>query len=135
MLYWCNILGKCCEKIFKILPVNFLRLLIRVIGGRVFTGPYFMMRKSKSKHIPAGLGYILGLVFGLAIMTVFSIVIGLSFFGILLGLSFSLSIGIAFECVFTADKKLPLFQKILLSISAILLVISVVSLIIVGHSY
>jgi len=103
-------------------------LLIRVIGGRVVTGPYFMMKDSKSKHIPAGLGYVLGLVFGLAIMTVFSTVIGLSFFGILLGLSFSLSIGIAFECVFSEDRKLPLFQKILLSVSAILLVLSVVSL-------
>jgi hypothetical protein len=103
-------------------------LLIRVIGGRVVTGPYFMMKESKTKHIPAGTGYFLGLVFGLAIMAVFLTVIGISYFGILLGLSFSLSIGIAFECVFSADKKLPLFQKILLSVSAILLVLSVISL-------
>lgn len=112
----------------KIHPVNFLRLLIRVIGGRVVTGPYFIMKESKSKHVPAGIGYALGMVFGIAIMAVFSTMIGLSFFGILLGLSFSLSIGIAFECLFAADKSLPLFQKVLLSISAVLLVISVVSL-------
>lgn len=103
-------------------------MLIRVIGGRVVTGPYFMMKESKSKYIPVGIGYMLGLVFGLAIMAAFSAVIGLGFFGILLGLSFSLSIGIAFECLFAADKSLPLFQKVLLSVSAVLLIISVVSL-------
>lgn len=94
-----------------------------------------MMKESKSKHIPAGIGYFLGLVFGLAIMVVFSTVIGLSFFGILLGLSFSLSIGIAFECVFSADKKLPLFQKILLSVSAVLLILSVVSLFLLDSDF
>jgi hypothetical protein len=122
-------------KLRKYILQIYFRLLIRVIGGRVVTGPYFMMKESKSKHIPAGLGYILGLVFGLAIMTVFSVVIGLSFFGIMLGLSFSLSIGIAFECVFSAEKKLPLFQKILLSVSAILLIVSVVSLFLIDNNF
>jgi len=86
------------------------------------------MKRSKPKNIVAGLGYLLGLVFGLAVMIAFSIVVGFTFFGILLGLSFSLSIGIAFECAFSGENKLPLFQKVLLSISAVLLILSVVSL-------
>lgn len=115
-------------KTSKIHPANFLRLLIRVIGGRVVTGPYFIMKEDKSKKIPVGIGYVLGLVFGLSVMISFSVVIGMTFFGILLGLSFSLSIGIAFECAFAGDRRLPLFQKVLLSLSVVLLILSVVSL-------
>jgi len=99
--------------------------------GRVVTGPFFMhMNKRKTKRkIPLGTGYVLGLIFGLAIIIPFLISLGPTFFGFLLGLSFSLSIGIAFECAFAEDKHLPLFQKILLSLSAVLLILSVVSLI------
>ena len=87
------------------------------------------MNKIKSKKkIPLGAGYALGLIFGVAIIIPFSIGLGATFFGILLGLSFSLSIGIAFECAFAEDKKLPLFQKILLSLSAVLLILAVISL-------
>jgi hypothetical protein len=87
-----------------------------------------MENTKKGKKIPIGTGYLLGLLFGIAIMVAFSVGIGATFFGITLGLSFSLSIGIAFECAFAGDKKLPLFQKIILSLSALLLILSVVSL-------
>jgi hypothetical protein len=83
--------------------------------------------KPKKKILP-GTGYILGLIFGLAIIIPFSIGFGATFFGILLGLSFSLSMGIAIECAFAGDIQLPLFQKVLLSLSAVLLILSVASL-------
>ena len=82
----------------------------------------------KSNKIPSGSGYLLGLVFGVAVMVTFSVVLGAAFFGIMLGLSFSLSIGIAFECTLAGDKHLPLFQKVMLSMSVVLLALSVVSL-------
>jgi len=86
------------------------------------------MKEEKSKKIPVGIGYVLGFVFGLSVMICFAVGIGMTFFGILLGLSFSLSIGIAFECAFAGDRRLPLFQKVLLSLSVVLLILSVVSL-------
>ena len=75
-----------------------------------------------------GTGYLLGFIFGISIMVSFAAGMGTTFFGIMLGLSFSLSIGIAFECAFAGDKHLPLFQKVLLSLSVILLILSVISL-------
>jgi hypothetical protein len=87
------------------------------------------MKKNKQlNRLPVGAGYGLGLFFGIAIMITFAVVMGATFFGIMLGLSFSLSIGIAFECAFVGEKRLPLFQKIMLSFSAMLLVLSVISL-------
>lgn len=86
------------------------------------------MKNKETKKIPIGAGYGLGLIFGVAVMVTFAIGMGSTFFGITLGLSFSLSIGIAFECAFAGDKHLPLFQKIMLSMSALLLILSVVSL-------
>ena len=106
-------------------------MLIRVIWGRSRYRPLFlafMDKKMKSNKIPSGSGYLLGLVFGVAIMVTFSVVLGAAFFGIMLGLSFSLSIGIAFECTLAGDKHLPLFQKVMLSMSVVLLALSVVSL-------
>lgn len=87
-----------------------------------------MKKTDTGKRIPVGAGYVLGFVFGLAIMITFTVGMGATFFGITLGLSFSLSIGIAFECAFADDKKIPLFQKILLSLSVLLLALSVISL-------
>ena len=87
-----------------------------------------MENKRKIKNIPAGAGYGLGFLFGVAIMTVFSIVLGATFFGLTLGLSISLSIGIAFECAFAGEKRLPLFQKVMLVMSALLLILAVASL-------
>lgn len=69
------------------------------------------------------------MIFGAAIMIVFSVVLGATYFGILLGLSFSLSIGIAFECLIAANKKIPLFQRIMISLSVVFLIFSVISLI------
>ena|GEM_PF-2073919 len=106
-------------------------MLIRVIWGPGhIPAPFFMPMKKKEeiKKIPVGAGYSLGLIFGVAIMITFAVGMGATFFGITLGLSFSLSIGIAFECAFAGEKRLPLFQKIILSASALLLVLSVVSL-------
>jgi hypothetical protein len=87
------------------------------------------MKKTDIKNkIPVGTGYVIGFIIGLAIMITFAVGMGASFFGIMLGLSFSLSIGIAFECAFAGDRHLPLFQKVLLSMSVILLALSVMSL-------
>ena len=87
-----------------------------------------MEDKNEIKRIPVGAGYALGLIFGVAIMITFAVGMGATFFGITLGLSFSLSIGIAFECAFAGEKRLPLFQKVMLVISALLLVFAVISL-------
>ena len=87
-----------------------------------------MGNQKETRRIPAGTGYGLGLIFGIAVMITFAVVMGATFFGITLGLSFSLSIGIAFECALAGEKRLPLFQQVMLSLSAVLLVISVVSL-------
>jgi len=87
-----------------------------------------MEKQKETKNIPIGAGYGLGMIFGMAIIIAFAVSIGPTFFGITLGLSFSLSIGIAFECAFAGANRLPLFQKIILSLSAFLLVLSVVSL-------
>ena len=75
-----------------------------------------------------GTGYVLGMIFGLAMLMAFAVGMGNSFFGITLGLSFSLSTGIAFECAFAGDRHMPLFQKVLLSLSVVLLMIAVASL-------
>jgi hypothetical protein len=100
------------------------------LGAGIRPAPFIMLMedKNKVKRIPLGAGYGLGLVFGISIMIVFAVVLGAAFFGITLGLSFSLSIGIAFECAFAGEKRLPLFQKIMLSLSALLLLLAVVSL-------
>ena len=106
-------------------------MLIRVIWGPGhIPAPFFnsMEKQKKTKKIPIGTGYGLGLIFGIAIIIAFAVGMGATFFGITLGLSFSLSIGLAFECAFAGEKKLPLFQQIMLSLSAMLLVLSVVSL-------
>ncbi|HSG68350.1 MAG TPA: hypothetical protein VK994_06575 [Bacteroidales bacterium] len=87
-----------------------------------------MKKKNECKKIPVGAGYALGLIFGLAMFISFSVGMGNNFFGITLGLSFSLSTGIAFECAFAGEKAMPLFQKILLSLSVVLLILAVVSL-------
>jgi len=87
-----------------------------------------MNKQKEIRKIPLGSGYGLGLIFGLAIMIAFATGMGATFFGITLGLSFSLSIGIAFECAFAGEKRLPLFQRIMLCVSAVLLLLSVVSL-------
>ena len=87
-----------------------------------------MKKQNETNKIPVGAGYGLGLVFGVAIMIAFAVGIGATFFGITLGLSISLSLSIAFECAFAGEKKLPLFQQIMLSVSAVLLMLSVVSL-------
>ena len=94
-----------------------------------------MKRSSKTKGIFTGAGYILGLIFGLAVMVTFSVSMGVTFYGIMLGISFSLSIGIAFECSFAGNRNLPVFQKILLSVSAFLLILSVLSLLLWEHGY
>jgi hypothetical protein len=88
------------------------------------------MKNSKRKKVfPAGSGYGLGLIFGAAIMSVFSIALGATYFGVMLGLSFSLSIGIAFECLLAGEKRLPLFQRVMISLSLVFLIFSVISLI------
>jgi len=74
----------------KIHPVNFLRLLIRVIGGRVMTGPYFVYMKKKHQHTFFSPRYIMGLVFGISIMSIFSLGVGTLFFALLLGICISL---------------------------------------------
>jgi CHASE3 domain sensor protein len=89
-----------------------------------------MEKQKETKRIPIGTGYGLGLIFGVAIMITFAVVMGATFFGITLGLSFSLSIGIAFECAFAGEKRLPVFQQVILSLSAVLLILSVISLLI-----
>jgi len=94
-----------------------------------------MKELKRRKGIFPGAGYLLGLIFGLAVMITFSVSLGATFFGIMLGLSFSLSIGIAFECSFAGDKNMPVFQKILLSVSAFLLVLSVLFLLLWEEGY
>jgi len=86
------------------------------------------MKKKKCTKIPVGAGYGLGLIFGLAMLLPFAVGMGNTFFGITLGISFSLSTGIAFECAFAGDKPMPMFQKVLLSLSVILLMVAVASL-------
>lgn len=85
-----------------------------------------LMDKTKQdRKIFRGTGYVLGLLIGIAIMIAFALGFGATFFGITLGLSLSLCIGTGLECAIIANKYLARFQKILLLVSCILLILSV----------
>ena len=88
------------KRFFKKLPVNFLRFVNQgYLGPGLNTGLIFfkMKRTNRKKGIYKWAGYIVGLFIGLAVMITFSVSMGTTFYGILLGISFSLGIGIAFE--------------------------------------
>jgi hypothetical protein len=89
----------------------------------------------QNKNIFRGTGYLLGLIFGIAIMIAFAIGLGATYFGIMLGLSFSLCIGIALECALSEGKWLAHLQKIMLGFSAILLLLAVLSLILLDEIF
>lgn len=89
----------------------------------------------QNKNIFRGTGYLLGLIFGIAIMIAFAIGLGATYFGIILGLSFSLCIGIAVECALSEEKRLARLQKIMLGISGILLLLAVLALILLDEIF
>lgn len=85
----------------------------------------------KTKHdnnIFSGTGYVLGLLFGIAIIIAFAVGFGATFIGIGLGLSFSLCFGISLECKLVEGKRLSRTKKVLLVASCIILMLSIFSL-------
>ncbi len=75
----------------------------------------------------SGFGFIPGLILGLGVMIIFCAGLGSAFFGIILGIAVALFTCIAFDCALAPETSLNISQRITLSVTAVLLIASVIS--------